>query len=124
MTNIQLTTGKTWFIIKLKIGFFLTNILDEVVKLRAFNRWKSVVCLIWMLFSIRALWIVYFYRSAFSNMASIEDRFEVWCAVIVWCFLMIVYISLCVIGRGLLESKQETDQINSKLRRHIKNEEH
>ena len=91
------------------------------VELKAFKRWRNIVGVIWGLFSVRALWIMYIYRNAFSNMASIEDRFEFWSAVIVWCVLTIIFISLCVTKAALLEAKQEKDELYLKLYRHIRN---
>ena len=82
-----------------------------MISLKTFKRWKSIVGVIWGLFSARALWDIY-YNGA-----------EFWDAFTVWCFLMIVYISLRVTEAAFLELKQETEQVSLKLFRHIENSE-
>lgn len=89
--------------------------------MKTFKRWENIVGVIWGLFSVRALWIMYIYRTALSDMARMSENIEFWSAVIVWCILTMIFISLCVTEAALLEAKKQKDELYLKLYRHINN---
>ena len=89
--------------------------------MKTFKRWENIVGVIWGLFSVRALWIMYIYRTALSDMARMSENIEFWSAVIVWCILTMIFISLRVTEAALLEAKKQKDELYLKLYRHINN---